>query len=61
MNDFPHALLLYLTEPEPGRPVLNLQVESTSDPVRVRINPDQLAKLMFDGARIQYGYVEERA
>lgn len=61
MIDFPHASLLYLTEPEPGRPVLNLQVESTSDPVRVRINPDQLAKLMFDGARIQYGYVEGRA
>ena len=61
MNDFPHASLLYLTEPEPGKPVLNVQVESTSDPVRVRINPDQLAKLMFDGARIQYGYVEERA
>jgi len=61
LNDFPHASLLYLTEPEPGKPVLNVQVESTSDPVRVRINPDQLAKLMFDGARIQYGYVEERA
>lgn len=61
MKDFPHASLAYLTEPEPGHPVLNVQVESTSDPVRVRINPDQLAKLMFDGARIQYGYVEGRA
>ena len=61
MNDFPHASLLYLTEPEPGKPVLNVKVESNTEPVRVWVNPDQLAKLMFDGARIQYGYVEGRA
>lgn len=61
MKDFPHASLIYLTEPEPGKPVLNILVESNTEPVRVWVNPDQLAKMLFDGNRIQFGYIEERA
>ena len=60
MTEFPHASLAYFTEPVPGQAVLNVQVES-GDLVRVIINHDQLKKLIYDGARIEYGYVEMRA
>ena len=60
MTDYPHASLLYLTEPEPGRPVLNLQVES-GEFVRVIVNHSQLKRLLYEGARIEYGYAEGRA
>lgn len=61
MSDFPHASLAYFTEPLPGQAVLNIQIESGDEPVRVIVNPDQLAKMLFDGNRIQFGYIEERA
>lgn len=61
MKDFPHASLAYLTEPTPGQAVLNVQVESGKDPVRVIVNRDQLTKLIADAVRIEYGYVEARA
>jgi len=60
LTEFPHASLCYLTVPEPGKPVLNVQVES-GDLVRVIINDVQLAKLLYDGQGIQYGYAEGRA
>ncbi|MFA7280824.1 MAG: hypothetical protein WC100_12075 [Sterolibacterium sp.] len=59
MSDYPKAKLAYLTEPTPGQAVINVQIES-GDLVRVIINHDQLKKIIYDGARIEYGYVEGR-
>ena len=60
MKEFPHASLAYLTEPVPGQAVLNVQVES-GELVRAVINKQQLKRLIYEAARIEYGYVEARA
>lgn len=59
MTDFPRASLAYLTEPVPGEAVINLQVDGKL--VRAILNHDQLKRLLYEGARIEYGYVEMRA
>lgn len=60
MKPFPRASLAYLTEPEPGQAVINVQTES-GEYVRAILNHDQLKHLIIRGAEIEYGYVEERA
>ena len=61
MNEFPHASLCYLTEPTPGQPVINVQIESGGELVRAVVNNQQLKRLIYEAARIEYGYVETRA
>lgn len=60
MTDFPHASLCYLTEPTPGQPVINVQTPD-GKLTRAIVNNQQLKRLIYKAARIEYGYVEARA
>ncbi len=51
--------LAYLTEPEPGHVVLNLETGSAFQ--RFDLSKQQVARLVAEGARYMRGYVEERA
>ena len=60
MSDFPRASLCYLTEPTPGQPVINVQTPD-GKLTRAIVNNQQLKRLIYEAARIEYGYVEARA
>lgn len=60
MKDFPHASLCYLTEPNPGQPVINVQTPD-GKLVRAIVNHNQLKILIARATEIEYGYVEARA
>lgn len=45
------AKLAYLTTPEPGTVVLNVQTTFTEEIKRIEITRDQLAGIVADGAR----------
>jgi hypothetical protein len=52
MTEYKQAKLAFVTEPEPGVYLINL--DDGKKFTRVRINGDQLANLISDGARIKY-------
>jgi hypothetical protein len=60
LTDFPRASLCYLTEPTPGQPVINVQTPD-GKLTRAIVNNQQLKRLIYEAARIEYGYVEARA
>ena len=54
------AKLCYLTEPTPGRVIVNLDTEQHGM-VRAILSPQQLANIVIDGARAVRGMVEAKS
>lgn len=52
MTDARHAKLAFLTDPEPGVVLLNVQVEGEDELQRFKLNRDQLFMLNKDTADI---------